>query len=269
MTGRFLQNEPLLDRRLLSHYIYAVQNPVNFVDPWGLQEAPCDCNDAEAALKALEGALYTFGIEVGDAGQLRLDYSDLVTELNKLKGKLPDEQLSKLRSQLQVRIRGMQNTLADELVKPEIAKRKNQVKKNPGKFNQALTARMRIARTCGRGLTAIAITLEIVDIIEAPPEKRLRKAAEAGIIFAGAQAGAEGGAAFGALGGPVGVVIGTLVGGAVGALIASDALHSPYTGSAMPIGSPAAGYIPGFPGGARPSPIDARDYPNYFGPGSR
>jgi RHS repeat-associated protein len=37
VTGRFLQNEPLLDTRTLFHYLYVDQNPVSLVDPLGLQ----------------------------------------------------------------------------------------------------------------------------------------------------------------------------------------------------------------------------------------
>jgi YD repeat-containing protein len=37
-TGRFLQNEPLLARRPFAHYLYANQNPVNILDPLGMQE---------------------------------------------------------------------------------------------------------------------------------------------------------------------------------------------------------------------------------------
>lgn len=38
-VGRFCQNEPLLPLRPYSHYLYANQNPMTFVDPMGL--APC------------------------------------------------------------------------------------------------------------------------------------------------------------------------------------------------------------------------------------
>lgn len=38
-TGRFLQNEILLSRRSLAHYLYSMQNPVTIVDPTGMQEA--------------------------------------------------------------------------------------------------------------------------------------------------------------------------------------------------------------------------------------
>jgi RHS repeat-associated protein len=36
VTGRFLQNEPLLETRPFTHYLYANQNPLRFVDPLGL-----------------------------------------------------------------------------------------------------------------------------------------------------------------------------------------------------------------------------------------
>jgi RHS repeat-associated protein len=39
VTGRFIQNEPLLRRRPLSNYLYVAQNPVRLVDPLGLQGA--------------------------------------------------------------------------------------------------------------------------------------------------------------------------------------------------------------------------------------
>jgi RHS repeat-associated protein len=39
VTGRFLQNEPILRRRPFAHYLYALQNPVTVVDPMGMQEA--------------------------------------------------------------------------------------------------------------------------------------------------------------------------------------------------------------------------------------
>jgi RHS repeat-associated protein len=38
VTGRFLQNEPLLKRRVFQHYLYVSQNPLLLVDPSGLQE---------------------------------------------------------------------------------------------------------------------------------------------------------------------------------------------------------------------------------------
>jgi RHS repeat-associated protein len=40
--GRFLQNEPLLELRQLSHYTYVAQNPLMLVDPLGLQQESCD-----------------------------------------------------------------------------------------------------------------------------------------------------------------------------------------------------------------------------------
>jgi hypothetical protein len=42
VTGRFLQNEPLLNRRPFSHYLYANQNPISFVDPFGLANCPAE-----------------------------------------------------------------------------------------------------------------------------------------------------------------------------------------------------------------------------------
>jgi RHS repeat-associated protein len=36
--GRFIQNDPLINNRPLKHYAYAANNPVNFVDPMGLDE---------------------------------------------------------------------------------------------------------------------------------------------------------------------------------------------------------------------------------------
>jgi RHS repeat-associated protein len=41
--GRFVQNEPLLGRRAFSQFLYARQNPPSLIDPWGLQEAGCEC----------------------------------------------------------------------------------------------------------------------------------------------------------------------------------------------------------------------------------
>lgn len=43
VTGRFLQNEPLLGTRPMTHYLYSNQNPVRFVDPLGLT-----CGDADS-----------------------------------------------------------------------------------------------------------------------------------------------------------------------------------------------------------------------------
>lgn len=40
LTGRFLQNEGLLERRPSSHYLYVEQNPINGVDPTGFQTCP-------------------------------------------------------------------------------------------------------------------------------------------------------------------------------------------------------------------------------------
>src|SRR5262245_1651468 len=43
-SGRFVQNEPLFSRKPFAHYLYAAQNPISLVDPFGLANCPVLCD---------------------------------------------------------------------------------------------------------------------------------------------------------------------------------------------------------------------------------
>ena len=54
VIGRFLQNEPVLDRRPFAHFLYALQNPVSLVDPIGLQECDNSCEGGESGSESAQ-----------------------------------------------------------------------------------------------------------------------------------------------------------------------------------------------------------------------
>ena len=261
--GRFLQRDPVGYRDGGNLLQYERNAPLGITDFTGLSDrlkggarpttTPAEeAQSAEAdqpgltlevladAKLGVEGGVFGLGIQMYEAGKLRLDYDEAVKAMKSLG--LADEDAKRARDALKEVFRERQNSLAKAVTDKILAQRKasgfESARSNPFKPNAAVTAKGRLMCQAGRGFALVGVTMAVIDVAEAPADERGQKAmSHVGALIGGA-AGAEAGAIVCAWGGPFLAGLCALIGGIVGASMGAAGAENSLPPLRPPLGQP-------------------------------
>ena len=236
--GRWISRDPIEEDGGYNLYEFVKNQSVNFVDSDGRFLFPIFIDPYEidpSIAPPIKGEVtfnikdyvenistgsITIGVELYRTGELRLNYSELATNL-KAAG-LSDQEASAARDAIKAEFRKKQTKLGKEMTKKILEHRKKtgfkSSGKNPTKTNIKVNALAKVYKNTGRALAIVGITIEVATVASAPEGERLEEGVRAGGRIAGGFAGAAYGAELGSSGGPWGVAGGIVAGGIIGSI---------------------------------------------------
>jgi RHS repeat-associated protein len=264
-TGRWLSEDPIGYQGGLNLFGYVSNSSTSATDPSGLippgtlattiapfflvgPDVPARPGftvlvDSDAS-KGIRGGTLWLGIEMYQAGALRLEYDKLVRDLEQMGLSKPEAKAA--RNAIKEQIRARQNDLAkavtNRILKARAEAGYKSSMNSPFKPNAGVTGMGKVMCVAGKGMIVVSVTLDVVNIATTPADERGMEIAKTGGRWAGAMAGGKLGALACAWGGPWGVGICGFAGAVGGAILGEKAIELLNTPN--PVDDP-VGNLPG------------------------
>jgi len=242
LTGRWTSRDPIQEEGGANIYLYVTNKPINFLDLLGLDAIAVlgDENYNQTQNNLLKGVGWRVTFVLEYSGSYRELYTTEAAEIANLEGKLPQEELKKLRGNLKVKYQSKTPAEVEAVLKQIVGDKYATTEPtgsfNPAKTNEAINKGFKVCKVTGRVFMVVMLYSEYQKITKADDWEKQLGVSSSGIIGSvggGAAVGALVGGGLGTLGAnpgtiTIGMITGSIVGGAIGYDLATGAYEHIY-----------------------------------------